>query len=95
MHINLSPEVEKYLQSKVDTGFYSNASEVVRDAIRRMWEEDEQLEKLRAAVKLGDEQLDKGEGITYSKDRLIHITAKAFDNAKNGKKVKSDVQPRI
>ncbi len=93
MHINLSPEVEKYLQSKVDTGFYSNASEVVRDAIRRMREEDEKLEKLLAAVKLGDEQLDRGEGIAYTKDRLAHITAKAFDNAMNGKKVKSDVKP--
>lgn len=93
MHINLSPEVEKYLQSKVDTGFYSNASEVIRDAIRRMREEDEKLEKLLAAVKLGDEQLDRGEGIAYTKDRLSHITAKAFDNAVNGKKVKSDVKP--
>jgi antitoxin ParD1/3/4 len=43
MHINLSPEIEQYLQSKVGTGFYSNASEVVRDAIRRMWEEDDRL----------------------------------------------------
>ena len=93
MHINLSPEVEKYLQSKVDSGFYSNASEVVRDAIRRMWEEDEKLEKLRIAVKLGDEQLDKGEGIAYTKDRLTYITDKAFDNAMKGKKVKSDVKP--
>ena len=46
MHINLWPEIEQYLQAKVGTGFYSNATEVVRDAIRRMWMEDENLEKL-------------------------------------------------
>ncbi|OAI06332.1 hypothetical protein A1353_08890 [Methylomonas methanica] len=91
MHINLSPEIEHYLQTKVGTGFYSNASEVVRDAIRRMWEEDEKLEKLRAAVQLGDEQLDRGEGIAYSTSRLEKITEKAFSNSRNGKKVSTDV----
>ncbi len=93
MHINLSPEIEQYLQSKVGTGFYSNASEVVRDAIRRMWEEDEKLTKLRAAVQLGDEQLDRGEGVAYSSDRLEKITEKALGNARNGKKVSADVKP--
>ncbi|AMK75933.1 MULTISPECIES: type II toxin-antitoxin system ParD family antitoxin [Methylomonas] len=91
MHINLSPEIEHYLQTKVGTGFYSNASEVVRDAIRRMWEEDEKLEKLRAAVQLGDEQFDRGEGIAYSTSRLEKITEKAFNNSRNSKKVSTDV----
>jgi antitoxin ParD1/3/4 len=56
-HINLSPEMEQYLRGKVSAGFYSNASEVVRHAIRRMGEEDEKLAALRAAVAIGDEQL--------------------------------------
>jgi antitoxin ParD1/3/4 len=93
MHINLSPEIEHYLQVKVGTGFYSNASEVIRDAIRRMREEDEKLEKLRAAVQIGDEQLERGEGIIYSASRLEAITEKALSNARNGKKVSSDVTP--
>ena len=64
MHINLSPEIEQYLQAKVGTGFYSNASEVVRDAIRLM-AADEGLEKLRAAVQVGEAQFERGEGIPY------------------------------
>ena len=55
--------------------------------------ETKKLETLRAAVKLGDEQFDSGEAIAYTKDRLTHITAKAFDNAMSGKKIKSDVRP--
>lgn len=93
MHINLSPEIEQYLQVKVGTGFYSNASEVVRDAIRRMWEEDDKLEKLRAAVQIGDAQLERGEGVVYSASRLDAITEKALSNARNGKKVSADVTP--
>jgi len=81
MHINLTPEMEHYLQSKVGTGFYNNVSEVVRDAIRRMWAEDEKLEKLRAAVQIGEEQLERGEGIPYAADRLKTITDKALNSA--------------
>jgi antitoxin ParD1/3/4 len=93
MHINLSTEMEEYLQNKVGTGFYSNASEVVRDAIRRMREEDERLAALRAAVQVGDKQIDSGEGVAYTPDRLASITAKALDNARKGKKVSPDVTP--
>jgi len=93
MHINLSTEMEQYLQSKVQTGFYGNASEVVRDAIRKMWEEDEKLVALRAAVQVGDAQIDRGEGIPYTPDRLAAITAKALANASQGKKVNPDVAP--
>jgi len=91
MHINLSPEIEQYLQAKVGTGFYSNASEVVRDAIRRMWEEDEALEKLRASIQVGEAQFERGEGIPYSAARLELITEKAFSNARQGKKINPDV----
>ncbi len=90
MHINLSQEMEQYLKSKVCTGSYSNATEVVCDAIRRMREADEKLVTLRAAVQVGDDQLDRGEGLTYTPERLEIITEKAFANARDGKKVNSD-----
>jgi len=93
MHINLSQEMEQYLQNKVGTGFYSNASEVVRDAIRRMREEDEKLAALRAAVQVGDDQLDRGEGVPYTPERLATITEKALSSARHGKKVNPDVAP--
>ena len=93
MHIKLSPEMEQYLQVKVGTGYYSNASEVVRDAIRRMRDEDEKVAALRSAVAVGDQQLERGEGLTYTPERLKHITEKALASARNGNKVSADVQP--
>ncbi len=92
MHINLSPEIEQYLQGKVDSGCYSNASEVVRDAIRRMREEDERVALLRAAVAVGDEQLARGEGVTYGPTLLKQITGNALENARKGKTVSADVR---
>lgn len=40
MNLSLTPELEKFIQHKVESGMYSNASEVVRDALRRMDERD-------------------------------------------------------
>ena len=91
MHINLSQEMEQYLQSKVGTGSYSDATEVVYDAIRRMREADEKLAALRAAVQIGDDQIDRGEGVVYTPERLATITEKAFANARDGKKTNPDV----
>jgi len=36
MNVSLTPKLYEAVQSKVRSGLYSNASEVVRDAIRRM-----------------------------------------------------------
>jgi len=93
MHINLSPEMEQFVQRKVDTGFYSNASEVIRDAIRRMHEEDEKVAALQRALKVGDDQLDRGEGVPYTADLLNRVTAQAKDKARGGRKVNPDVAP--
>lgn len=40
MNLSLTPELEQFIQHKIDSGMYTNASEVVRDALRRMDERD-------------------------------------------------------
>ena len=63
MHVNLSPEMEVFIRNKVTGGFYGNATEVIRDAIRRMQAEEVLLAAWQAAIRVGDEQLDRGEGM--------------------------------
>ena len=36
LYVNFSPEMEGFIKSKVASGFYGNATEVIRDAVRRM-----------------------------------------------------------
>lgn len=93
MHINLSTEIENYIQSKVSAGFYGNASEVVRDAIRRLRDEDERLEALRAAIQIGDAQIMRGESVLYSPVLMNELMEQAVGNSKQGKKVNTDVTP--
>ncbi len=41
MNISLGKQLEKLLQQQVETGIYQNSSEVVRDALRHMFLEDD------------------------------------------------------
>ena len=63
MDVNLTAELEELVRRKVASGRYSSASEVVREALRLMEEQDQvraaRLQQLRADIKTG---LDSGAG---------------------------------
>ncbi len=57
-NVNLTHELDRFVQKKVQSGRYENASEVVRAALRTL-EREERLDKaklaaLRAAIDAGD-----------------------------------------
>ena len=49
MNVSLTSELMRTVQSKVESGLYNNASEVVRDAIRQMDANAELLDHLKLA----------------------------------------------
>lgn len=57
MNVNLTPRLEEMVRAKVSSGMYTSASEVVREALRLMEEQDRlrqvKLEELRAEVRKG------------------------------------------
>lgn len=57
MNISLTPELENYIQSKVDGGFYHSASEVVREGLRLLAEQEEFKKKRLEMLNL---EIDKG-----------------------------------
>ena len=65
VNVNLTPELEKLIRDKVKSGLYNNQSEVVREALRLLAEQDElrqaHLARLRAALAEGLEQADRGQ----------------------------------
>lgn len=65
MNVNLTPELEKLVHEKVNSGFYNSASEVVREALRLMKDRDAlqqiRMEELRREVRAGLSQADRGE----------------------------------
>jgi antitoxin ParD1/3/4 len=93
MHVNLSPEMENFIKGKVTSGFYGNATEVIRDAIRRMQAEEARLQAWRTAIKAGDDELDRGEGFACTSKALSEITDAAIGSMHSGKPMDPDVLP--
>lgn len=65
MNVSLTPELERLINEKVESGLYQTASEVVREALRLLKERDQAREQLRAEVQAGFDQLARGEGRVY------------------------------
>lgn len=57
MNVNLSPHLEAMVKAKVASGLYTSASEVVREALRLMEQQDQlrslQLQQLRSDIQEG------------------------------------------
>lgn len=68
MNVSLTPELEQLIDTKVASGMYHSASEVVRDALRLLVERDElrerRLQALRNDVQAGLDQLENGEVVS-------------------------------
>jgi antitoxin ParD1/3/4 len=64
-NISLTPEQHAFVEKVVEAGEYQNASETVREALRllqqRHREDALKLKALRAAIKAGIDELDRGD----------------------------------
>src|SRR5262249_49983208 len=67
MNVSLTPELEQFVNGKVQIGMYRTATEVVREGLRLLKEREEihhqKLSDVRQAVQVGIHQADRGEGI--------------------------------
>ncbi len=70
MNVSLTPELENLVQEKVKSGNYNSASEVIREALRLLKEQDQlreiRREGVRREVMKGVEQIQNGQYTTIS-----------------------------
>ncbi len=75
MNFSLTPSLEQFVRDRANSGDYNNASEVVREAIRLLKRAEERralkMERLRAAIRQGDEALARGEFTDLNSDREL------------------------
>jgi antitoxin ParD1/3/4 len=73
VNISLTPELERMVDDKVKTGRYASASEVIREGLRLLEEQDEvkqmRLAEVRQKIDRSIDQLDRGLGIPGSEAR--------------------------
>lgn len=71
MNVNLSPQLEDLVKKKVASGLYNSASEVVREALRLMEEQDRfravKLDQLRQDISDG---LASGDPTPWNPDEI-------------------------
>jgi antitoxin ParD1/3/4 len=61
MNVSLTPELEKFVEEKVESGLYNNASEVIREGLRLLIEHDEIRMKWREQIERGWLQAQAGQ----------------------------------
>lgn len=65
LNVSLTPDLEQFVSSKVASGRYQTASEVIRQGLRLLQDQETtrqaQLERLRSQINLGLEQAKRGE----------------------------------
>ena len=88
MNVSLTPELERLVNEKVESGLYQTASEVVREALRLLKDRDQAREQLRTDVQAGFDQLVRGEGRVYDKTtgRKLAERIKSHGRAARAKK---------
>src|SRR5580698_2977194 len=68
-NVNLTEHFDRFIETGVTSGRFSNASEVVREGLRlleqREQEDKAKIEWLRAAAKEATDSIDRGEGLEF------------------------------
>jgi antitoxin ParD1/3/4 len=85
MNISLTPHLEEMIRAKIASGSYNSASEVVREALRLLEEEDQlrslKMQKLRKDIQDG---LDSGPSIVFDPSKIKRTAREK--KSRNGKR---------
>jgi antitoxin ParD1/3/4 len=87
MNVSLTPELESFVQSQVESGMYFSQSEVVREGLRLLKEQntDRKLRQrqLQQEVEKGFNAIDRGDYTAYSSasEAATDLKAKARQRA--------------
>ncbi len=70
MNVSLTKELEEMINKKVESGLYNSASEVIREGLRLLNEQDQlrqiRIEELRREVQKGIDQIRAGNSKKYN-----------------------------
>lgn len=74
-NVHLTEHFDNFIEAGIESGRFSNASEIVREGLRLLEQREEEdrakLEWLRKAAKEAFDSLDRGEGIVLNSDEEL------------------------
>jgi antitoxin ParD1/3/4 len=86
MKITFAEQDENFIRMQVEQGFYSNATELVRDAVRRLRENTPQA-RLSAALEAAEQSVAAGRTQELTSERLMDIRSRAIVRAQHGEPI--------
>ncbi len=95
MQVDLPPRLEAMIREKVDSGEYPDPASVITEAVRLLAERDERhkLERLRAALQVGIDQIERGEVVEWTPELHATLLENARRRAREGDRPSPDVLP--
>lgn len=75
--MSLTPELEKAVKAKVESGLYNNASEVIREALRLALRAESENDWLKREAAIGFAQLEAGETVSVRTKKEFLAMARA------------------
>lgn len=77
MNVSLTTELDSYVTQKVQSGLYHSASEVIREGLRLLKEQDAirnaRLAQLGKEIDLGIQQIENGQYTEYTVEELPNL----------------------
>ena len=93
MNVSLTPELEQYVNGKVQSGMYHTASEVVREGLRLLKERDQlhqqKLSDIRREIQVGIDQAVRGHVSPFREATLEDVKAKGQEHLKAKRALKA------
>jgi antitoxin ParD1/3/4 len=92
MSVTLKSELEAKIQERIASGRYSDASEVIAEALQRL-EEHERLEHLRALLEVGRQDAIRGDLIDFTPEWIEDLHRRVEERFQRGEEPNPDVCP--
>ena len=90
MNVSLTPELDKLVKMKVESGLYNSASEVIREALRLLKSRDDlnegRINALKSDIQKGISSLDDGKGVEMTEDLFYSIKKSGRQKLNEGKR---------
>ena len=87
MNVLLPSELEKYVSSKVESGLFPSANDVILEGLKLLKERDEaerpRLDELRREIQVGIDQADAGQVSTFDESTLEAIKVEGRPTSRN------------
>jgi antitoxin ParD1/3/4 len=94
MNVSLTPKLEQMIRDKVESGLYNSASEVVREALRLLDQQERELDhRLDAALRAGLREIEEGKAVPFTQEHRDHLIKEGLKRASSGNALNPDVVP--